>query len=560
MTQVKLVENAKRHIDLNLTPMKGGPPVTEESVFSLIESSPYTNHFVNEMNIKSAVAELNDILLPLQEDQTGKEITYQILEKVDATVEISLASDEMSASATIISAQGGEHVTPKSIVIAAQAQGVKKGFCKENLITLAELAVNAEPNTKVSYQIATGLIPINGTNAKIKPVVESAQSRILKPKKQDDGSVDMRDLGDIICVKIGDPLAKKIPLTLGDDGFTVTAKTLKATAGHDVQLVSGQGTIISPNNANVLISKIIGVPKLINNGMEVDEVYKIKNVDVASGNISYTGSVIIDGDVNEGMSVIASGDITIGGVVESATIKAGGDIIIAGGIIGKKYDTEQSSCDDVAMSVKISSKGSISAKHCQYGEITAFKDILIEKQLMHSLIDTQGKLIVGLPDNHNGTLLGGYLRVGELVSAGVVGATAGSKTIFNFERKILAIKERVKLIESKVDIENENSNKLKNKINTLKKSQNPKSCQGEITERTKQFQHHSNRLGKLLMAKEKAEEVMQEYMSSVYIEATEKIYQGVEIIIDEFNERTKREYGPSKMHYHERKILIDALV
>ncbi|MGB0936079.1 MAG: DUF342 domain-containing protein [Colwellia sp.] len=559
MTQAKLVENEKRHIDIQLTPIKGGDSVTEESILALIENSIYTNHFINESNIKSAVAELNDVLQPLQEDQTGRVITYQVLEKVDAKVEVSIESDEMSASATITTAQGGAHLSPKAIVIAAQSFGVKKGFCKESLVKLAELASKAEPNTEVSHQIAQGLEPIKGKDAIITPLVESAQNRILKPKKQEDGSVNMRDLGDIICVKVGDPLAKKTPLTLGKNGFSVTAKTLKADAGKDIKLESGEGTAISPNNPNVLISKRIGVPKLVNNGMEVDEVYKIKNVDVASGNITFTGSVIIDGDVNEGMTVIASGDITIGGFVESATIKAGGDITIAGGIIGKKYDPEQASRDDIILSVKISAKGNISAKYCQYGEITAFKDILIEKQLMHSFIDTQGKLIVGLPDNHNGTLLGGYLRVGELVSAGVVGATAGNNTSFNFERKILAIKERIKLIEDKIDLENENSNKVKNEINTLKKSEDPKSCQSEITELTKQFQHHSNSLGKLLLAKEKAEEVMQDYMSSVYIEATEKLYQGVELIIGDFHEKSKREYGPSKMRYHERKILIDAL-
>ena len=49
--------------------------------------------------------------------------------------------------------------------------------------------------------------------------MQSAQDRILRPKERDDGSVDMRDLGDIICVKVGDPLAKKIPLTEGINGF-----------------------------------------------------------------------------------------------------------------------------------------------------------------------------------------------------------------------------------------------------------------------------------------------------------------------------------------------------
>ena len=49
-------------------------------------------------------------------------------------------------------------------------------------------------------------------------------------------------------------------------------------------------------------------------------------------------------------------------------------------------------------------------------------------------------------------------------------------------------------------------------------------------------------------------------MASVYVAATEKLYHGVDMIVGEFHEKTKREYGPSKMKYKERKIIIDPIV
>ena len=560
MTQAKLVENAEQHIDLHLAPIKGGDAITEESIATLISNSPYTNYHVNQTNIKNAVAELNDILKPLQDDQTGRELTYQIIEKIDASIAIKIDADEMGASAEITSAQGGLHLSPKAIVLAAQEAGVKKGFCKEDLINLAKLATDASPNTIVSLKIAAGETAINGKDAKILPLVESAQARILRPKKQEDGSVNMRDLGDIICVKIGDPILKKVPLTSGKVGFTVTGTPLTPEPGNDINLISGDGTAISPNNANVLISKKIGVPKLIDNGMEVDEVYKIKNVDVASGNITFTGSVIIEGDVTEGMSVVASGDVTIGGFVESAIVEAGGDITISGGIIGRKYDTEKNACNDVAMSVKINAQGSIFAKYCQYGQITSLKDIRIENQLMHSLIDLQGNLVVGTEDNANGTLLGGYIKAGSYISAGVVGATAGSNTVINFERKIITFKDKLHLVDEKIQAENNLSNEVQQSMNKIKTAPKDEAQPEALAKLVKTFQHHADTLGRLLAAKEKVELAMQEYMSSVYIEATEKLYQGVELIVGDYNDRTRREYGPSKMTYKERKIHIEALV
>jgi len=209
MTQISFIVNTKNNIDLHLLPIKGGEIITNDRINELIAESQYTSLRVNNANIKNALSELSDVLKPLKETQTGREITYQILERVDATIRVFIESDEMEATAEITTAQGGKHLSAKAILNAAQEAGVKKGFNKEELIKLAHLAAKEDPNNQVTLQIATGKVAINGKDAEIKPLVESAQSRILRPKKHDDGSVDMRDLGDIICVKIGDPLAKK---------------------------------------------------------------------------------------------------------------------------------------------------------------------------------------------------------------------------------------------------------------------------------------------------------------------------------------------------------------
>jgi hypothetical protein len=341
MTKASLICNNNDNIDLVLDPIKGGLSISSLSINELISASEFKHLKINENNVKNAIAELNDVLKDLSEKQTGRQIIFEILERVDASINIKIDDDEMNATAEIISAQGGKHLSAKAILNAAQQAGVKKGFSKEHLIKLAQLAARELPNNQVNMQIATGKPAINGKDAFIKPLVESAQARILRPKKLDDGSVDMRDLGDISCVKVGDSLVEKIPLTQGIKGYTVLASPLIPIPGNDIELAIGEGTSISPDNKNLLVSNRVGLPKVINNGMEVDEVYKIKEVNISTGNINFTGSVIIDGDVNEGMKVIASGDITVGGFVESASLESGGDITISGGIIGRKHDVEK---------------------------------------------------------------------------------------------------------------------------------------------------------------------------------------------------------------------------
>jgi len=560
MTQVSLVANAKENIDLHLTPIKGGDLVTEASVLELIANSQYTDLAVNTANIKNAIAELNDTLKPLQDKQTGRDITYQVLERIDASISITIDMDEMGATAEITPAQGGKNLSAKAILNAAQEAGVKKGFSKDELVKLARLAAKATPNVLVNLQIATGKLAINGKDAIIKPLVESAQSRILRPKKREDGSVDMRDLGDIICVKVGDPLAKKIPLTNGKQGYTVTATLLTPEPGNDVELVPGEGTTISPKNENVLVSEKVGLPKLISNGMQVDEIYKIKNVNVASGNVNFTGSVLIEGDVSEGMKVIASGDVTIGGFVESAMIEAGGDVTISGGIIGRKHDIEKTKVTDVKMSVSVNAKGSIYAKYCQYAQINCGKNIRIENQLLHSLLNVHGQLKVGTEEQANGKLIGGYIKAGTYVSAGIVGATAGSNTIINFEHEINKFKEKMQDVESRFKFDSAKTDELKSAIDKLKKLPKDKAKPEILAKVVSTYQFHAKRLGEILLEKEALEAATQDYMEGVYIEATEKLYHGVELIVSDFNDRSRREYGPSRMIYKERKIHIDPIV
>lgn len=559
MTTATLVPNKKNNIDLVLQPIKGKDMIDEAKVNAMIESSEYTALHVDTGNIKNAIAELNSVLKPLQDGQSGREIVYQILERRDATISIELSSDEMSAQAEITTALGGAHLTAKAILNAAKEAGVVKGFSKEELVKLAQHAAKEPPGSIVKGQIAHGKDAINGKDAKIKHLVQSAQDRILRPKQREDGSVDMRDLGDIICVKIGEALAQRIPFTDGIQGYSVTGTPLEPVPGEDCQLQAGDGTTISPKNEDVLVSTRVGLPRIIDNGMQVDEVYQIKNVDVSTGHIDFEGSVIIDGDVCEGMKVTARGDITIGGFVESAFLESGGDITIGSGIIGKKQEVEGHAICDIHMSANLSAKGSIFAKYCQYAEISC-KNLRIENQLMHSIINVEERLWLGTEDKANGKLIAGHITAGTSVHAGTVGATAGSTTIITFEHKLTELNNKLEALDEKIATESQKTDELKDASNKLRKLPKDKVNPDMLNKVVSTYRHQAGVLGDLLNEKEIFEEEIQQYMSSVVVEATERIYHGVQMIVGDFQEKTKREYGPSKFRYKERKIIIDPIV
>ncbi|MFT5758541.1 MAG: hypothetical protein ACI9LM_003283 [Alteromonadaceae bacterium] len=559
MSKASLIDNKKNNIDLVLSPIKDTDLITDASIYELIKASGYEGLYVDTSNIKNAIAELNSVLKPLQDLKTGREVRYQILERRDATIEIKIENDEMSASAEILTAQGGKNLTAKAILNFAQSAGVTKGFSKEELISLAKRASLEPAGSIVIGKIALGKEAINGKDAKIKMLVESAQERILRPTAREDGTVDMRDLGDIICVNVGDPLAQRIPLTEGINGYTVTGSPTSPTPGEDITMTVGEGTILSQNNNDILISTLVGLPSVIDNGVEVNEVYQLNNVDVSTGHIKFEGSVIINGDVCEGMRVSATGDITVGGFIESALLDAGGDITISGGIIGRKQEVEDIAVSDIIMSANIRCNGNVFAKYCQYAAISC-KNLRIENQLMHSIINVEERLWLGSEDKADGKLIAGYISAGTSVHAGIVGATAGSTTIISFDKKITLFKEQLDDIDVRLKIETDKTNELQAAANKLKKLPKSSANTDMLTKVISTYRHHANQMGAVLNEKEKTENQLQAYMLSVYIEATDRIYQGVELIVGDYHDKTKREYGPSKMNYKERKIHIDPII
>lgn len=561
MSDFEFVENEKeKGIDLVIEPKAGSGPLDEETLIAAFEESPFGDHFVILENFKNALAEHSEAQLKIAKNQSVSPIRFTVAEKRDAAIKVDVEADKMSAKATITGAYGGKNPSPKAIVEAAKTFGVVKGFSKEHLIKIAHKASRLNPGEELSVIIANGKLPINGRDARIKRLVQSAQERILKPKEREDGTVDMRDLGDIICVKQGDLLAQRVPPTPGKEGFKVTSEPIPPTPGKDITIQAGEGTRLSNKDANYVIAEIVGLPKFKGEHISVDKVFETKEVNIATGHIKFEGSVIITGDVCEGMKIVATGDVTVGGFVESAYIEAGGDVTIQKGIIGHQLEVEGAMAADQACSVTVRSGGSIFAKYAQYGELVAKFDVRIETQMLHCSVKSGRKIWVGREDKANGKLIGGYIHAGRTVHAGVIGAPAGSHVYINFQNLFSKFKEKQEMIATKAESLNANLSEVQAKMRELKKDLKTAENKKQYNKTVSIFQMISDKLGTLLNSQEMLERRLNQLMQSVFVEATEKLYQEVTMEVDGFHERSRREYGPSKMFFKERKVHIEPLI
>ena len=312
-------------------PIDSGFPVTSTQLIEMFEQSEFGEY-------ETITANIGKLFAP---SKNHKEVSLVIAKAVDATIAINIDEKNMVAEATITTAKGGSLLTMEDAQEALSQAGVKKGISPRALDSF--LGQQFEKASGVAYSaiVAHGRNPKEGSDAKFVRLCSTAQDRVLSPQATAGGKVDMKDLGAIITVKPGTPLMQRIAATQGEDGYTVFGDIIPASPGKELELQPFEGTKIDPTNPNLLIADCKGVPVALPRGMRVDDVLCFDNVDVSTGHIDFDGSVIISGDIKDGMRVKAKGDITVLGFVESGIVQSESAVTIVLGAIGRNRESEE---------------------------------------------------------------------------------------------------------------------------------------------------------------------------------------------------------------------------
>lgn len=397
---------------LSAHPIDNGFPVTSAQLIELLEQSDYCEFEVLSGNI-------GKLFSPSKNYQQESLV---IAKATDASIVINVDEKNMVAEATLTTAKGGALLSMEAAQAALVKAGVKKGISPRALDTFLGQQFSHPAGTSYSAIVAHGRNPKEGSDARFVRLCSTAQDRVLSPQAKEGGKVDMKDLGAIITVKPGTPLMQRVAATPGEDGYTVFGDMIKATPGKEHQLQPFEGTKIDPNNPNMLIADCKGVPVALPRGMRVDDVLCFNNVDVSTGHVDFDGSVIISGDVKDGMRVKANGDITVLGFVESGTIESQSAVTIMLGAIGRKRENEE------AFTCEISAQRTISIGYAQYCNIKSAQDLFIERQALHCNLSARRLIRVGKAGNPRGKIIGGNILDAMRIETGELGAPAGTKT------------------------------------------------------------------------------------------------------------------------------------
>lgn len=385
------------------------PALTNSICKESIEAAGFSQLFISEMALIEFVNRYTSATKPFE---------MEIGEVRDGAFAVSVDPDNMAAYLTVVPPYGGKPVTKAQILDTLNQRGVIYGVLTGNIEAVIEY------NITEKTLIAEGLEPIKGQDGYVQSMLPQIKDRT--PRVNDDGKVDYRDLGEIFTVQANQSLMKIVPPTPGEPGYNVLGKLIPPTPGKAVQWGGNlSGTNPNPENPNELLAAISGQPVLVPNGVIVEPTYEVQEVSVATGNVNFDGTVRIHGDVYAGMTVKSSADIYIDGMVETAILRANGDIVIKGGIIGHGDASKSSGMN---APVDVSCGGNISARFIQNARVEAGDSIFVDDVVVLSSLIARNSVIVGKEGSSKGKLVGGITRAGQLIRTSELGAPSNVLT------------------------------------------------------------------------------------------------------------------------------------
>jgi uncharacterized protein (DUF342 family) len=384
----------------SIRPTSERPQLDLSTLRDLLSTAGYAKWLLSEEALLTLIKACNS---------PDSELDLPIGERNDASFTLEISPDSMQASISVIPAHGGKALDSDELYLALDAAGVIFGVDQAavNSVCAASAATAVE-----HVVIARGLPAENGQGARFELLVPEARDR--SPQLDENGLIDFHDLGEIPSVTADQPLMRRIPPTSGTIGRTVRLEIIEPVPGSNESFAANLlGACADKDDANLLRALFNGQPVRSANGVSVEPILNFRNVNMATGNISFDGTINIEGEVLPGMKVHATGDIIVGGVVDGAELKADGDIRVGGGIIAKS---------------QVQAGGSVSARFVENSQILAGTTIAINDTALQSDLQANNQIVVGIKSPQRGRLAGGSARAMMLIKAPILGSPTGTVT------------------------------------------------------------------------------------------------------------------------------------
>ena len=264
---------------------------------------------------------------------------------------------------------------------------------------------------RLEQVIARSIPPVDGQDGRLEWMkdLDPTAGPTAAVAPDDSDAVDYYNQISYVRVAEGAHVATLHEPTLGEDGRDVIGRTIKAKPGRrcDVKIASS----LAVDESGRVVSQISGILQHERGVLKVNRLFEVRgNIDFATGNIDFDGTVIVREGIRDRFILSATEDIIVDGLIEAATINCGGNFTCNQGMAAKGRGQLVIEGDALAGYLN-------DVKGCIKGNLS------VRRELINCALVVSGNLICD-----QGALIGGEMAVGGSVEVAVLGSNAGRPT------------------------------------------------------------------------------------------------------------------------------------
>jgi hypothetical protein len=371
-------------------------------------------------------ATASGLLLALEEGGGWK---FRVLRFRDSSVTAEVAPDAMSAVLTLTAEEGlGSPLTVETAIAALGEKGVKQGL---DAAAIAEAVADARAGKPVLKRIvARGRPARPGGSAKVTWMAHKATGALYTVGAG--GRADFRERDTMTKVSAGDPILKiEKAADVGEDGVDVLGRPVPAASSSSGDQIPAHDNTIreekSEDGSVLYVAAASGelvVEGVFGSGgvMTIRERLDITgDVGPETGNIKFPGMVAVKGSLLAGYTLMAGGDVFIGGAVEASLLSSDGAVRVVEGVKGARRGT-------------VRSRSTFDAAFAEQALLLAVGDIRLKNGCILCNVKTNGKIILA---GEKGALIGGLCKARKGIDVAVLGSENFAKTEISFGQDYL---------------------------------------------------------------------------------------------------------------------------
>ena len=236
---------------------------------------------------------------------------------------VSISENKMKCWMKLPARRDGISYTEEVILTFLVKIKIRYGINKEQI---KKMIVSAEHDLK--FLVASGKEAVDGEDGRYEYFFDTERENVFSFDK--DGGIDFSNVDMMQQVHVGDKVALYHKATRGVDGYNVFGEVLKARNGKEIPILKGEGFMIM-NDRVTYVAKYTGAISMDDGAVNIKKIMIVPEVKITDKKIVYDGVVYVKGDVNSGSEIKATGDVIIGGHMESSHVESNCNVIIAGG-------------------------------------------------------------------------------------------------------------------------------------------------------------------------------------------------------------------------------------